>query len=104
MMHPNSLGSNGTTCTPAKMCPRTSKPWPSSIIASPTPIIPNTGAASPTCRKLPSDEMVCDWFARSQEFGTDLRQWITDQAIPHASTSPRTASSAAGSIALSIFY
>ena len=26
-------------------------------------------------------EMVCDWYARSQEFGTGLREWITSQAI-----------------------
>ncbi len=26
-------------------------------------------------------EMVCDWFARSQEFGTDLRQWIREVAV-----------------------
>lgn len=26
-------------------------------------------------------EMVCDWFARSQEFGTSLRDWITDKAV-----------------------
>lgn len=26
-------------------------------------------------------EMVCDWYARSQEFGTGLREWITTQAI-----------------------
>ncbi len=26
-------------------------------------------------------EMVCDWYARSQEFGTDLRGWIKDTAI-----------------------
>ena len=25
-------------------------------------------------------EMVGDWFARSQEFGTDLREWITEKA------------------------
>jgi len=25
-------------------------------------------------------EMVCDWKARAQEFGTDMRQWITDEA------------------------
>lgn len=25
-------------------------------------------------------EMVCDWKARSTEFGTDLRGWITDSA------------------------
>lgn len=27
-------------------------------------------------------EMVCDWFARSQEFATDLREWITEVAVP----------------------
>ncbi|MFO0879846.1 MAG: DUF5662 family protein [Gemmataceae bacterium] len=27
-------------------------------------------------------EMVCDWYARSQEFGTDLRRWIADEATP----------------------
>lgn len=26
-------------------------------------------------------EMVCDWYARGQEFGTGLREWITTQAI-----------------------
>ena len=26
-------------------------------------------------------EMVCDWYARSQEFGTGLREWITNVAI-----------------------
>ncbi len=26
-------------------------------------------------------EMVCDWYARSQEFGTGLRDWIKDVAI-----------------------
>ena len=25
-------------------------------------------------------EMVCDWYARSQEFGTNLCEWIRDQA------------------------
>jgi hypothetical protein len=27
-------------------------------------------------------EMACDCYARSQEFGTDLRQWIRDKAVP----------------------
>lgn len=27
-------------------------------------------------------EMVCDWYARSQEFGTDLRAWIVTEAFP----------------------
>jgi hypothetical protein len=26
-------------------------------------------------------EMTCDWFARSQEFGTGLRDWIRDEAM-----------------------
>lgn len=26
-------------------------------------------------------EMVCDWYARSQEFGTGLRAWIKETAI-----------------------
>lgn len=26
-------------------------------------------------------EMVCDWYARAQEFGTGLRDWITENAI-----------------------
>jgi hypothetical protein len=26
-------------------------------------------------------EMVCDWYARSQEFGTGLREWVKDGAI-----------------------
>ena len=26
-------------------------------------------------------EMVCDWYARSKEFGTGLREWIKDVAI-----------------------
>ena len=25
-------------------------------------------------------EMVCDWYARSNEFGTDLRKWIKSEA------------------------
>lgn len=25
-------------------------------------------------------EMICDWSARSSEFGTDVRQWIADRA------------------------
>lgn len=27
-------------------------------------------------------EMVCDWKARSNEFGTDLRAWIKESALP----------------------
>lgn len=26
-------------------------------------------------------EMVCDWYARGQEFGTNLREWISDTAV-----------------------
>ena len=26
-------------------------------------------------------EMVCDWYARSQEFGNGLREWIAAQAV-----------------------
>ena len=26
-------------------------------------------------------EMICDWYARSQEFGTNLREWIKTNAI-----------------------
>src|SRR3954451_24415783 len=26
-------------------------------------------------------EMVCDWYARSQEFGTGLRDWIDNEAV-----------------------
>lgn len=29
----------------------------------------------------PIAEMVCDWYARSQEFGTSLRDWIKQNAI-----------------------
>ena len=28
-------------------------------------------------------EMVCDWYARSQEFGTGLRDWIVKEAIQY---------------------
>jgi hypothetical protein len=27
-------------------------------------------------------EMACDWYARSQEFGTDLREWVRSDAVP----------------------
>lgn len=27
-------------------------------------------------------EMVCDWYARAQEFGTSLREWIQEVAYP----------------------
>jgi len=26
-------------------------------------------------------ELTCDWYARSQEFGTSLRDWIRDEAV-----------------------
>lgn len=26
-------------------------------------------------------EMVCDWYARAQEFGTDFREWYLDKAM-----------------------
>jgi hypothetical protein len=35
-------------------------------------------------------EMVCDWYARSQEFGTDLRQWIRDVALPRYQPAPNS--------------
>jgi hypothetical protein len=28
-------------------------------------------------------EMVCDWYARAQEFGTGLRDWIDEEAVVH---------------------
>jgi len=33
-------------------------------------------------------EMVCDWYARSQEFGTDLRVWIRDTAMARYDIEP----------------
>ncbi len=27
-------------------------------------------------------EMVCDWYARAQEFGSDLKDWIESDAVP----------------------
>ncbi len=33
-------------------------------------------------------EMVCDWYARSQEMGTDLRNWIKDTAMPRYNIKP----------------
>ena len=35
-------------------------------------------------------EMVCDWYSRSQEFGSDLREWIKDEAIPKWKPTKRT--------------
>lgn len=34
-------------------------------------------------------EMVCDWKSRSEEFGTDLRQWIKDKALERWNISPQ---------------
>lgn len=36
-------------------------------------------------------EMVCDWYGRSQEFGTDLRQWIREKAMPKYGIKPDSA-------------
>ena len=33
-------------------------------------------------------EMVCDWYARSQEFGTSLRDWIEKEAVDKYKISP----------------
>lgn len=33
-------------------------------------------------------EMVCDWYARSQEFGTGLRDWITTHAVERFNIAP----------------
>lgn len=33
-------------------------------------------------------EMVCDWYARSQEFGTDLKQWVIHEAMTKFSLEP----------------
>ena len=33
-------------------------------------------------------EMVCDWYARSQEMGTDLRNWIRDTATERYKIKP----------------
>jgi Family of unknown function (DUF5662) len=33
-------------------------------------------------------EMACDLYARSQEFGTDLRQWIRDTGVPRYRIDP----------------
>lgn len=33
-------------------------------------------------------EMVCDWYARSQEFGTGLRDWIRDAAVERYAIAP----------------
>jgi hypothetical protein len=35
-------------------------------------------------------EMVCDWYARAQEFGTGLRDWIRDQAMERFKIKPAT--------------
>jgi hypothetical protein len=33
-------------------------------------------------------EMACDLYARSQEFGTDLRHWIRDKGVPRYDIDP----------------
>lgn len=38
--------------------------------------------------RLATAEMVCDWYARSHEFGTNLRDWIKDSALERWSISP----------------
>tara|TARA_Y100000310_G_C20487100_1_gene717398 strand:+ start:361 stop:984 length:624 start_codon:yes stop_codon:yes gene_type:complete len=38
--------------------------------------------------KLATAEMVCDWYARSHEFGTSLRDWIKDKALERWKISP----------------
>ena len=35
-------------------------------------------------------EMVCDWYARSIEFGTDLRSWVNDVALPKYKIKPNS--------------
>ena len=35
-------------------------------------------------------EMVCDWHARSQEFGTDLREWIAGHADERFQIDPQS--------------
>lgn len=39
--------------------------------------------------KLAIAEMVCDWYARSNEFGTDLRKWIKEDALTKYCISPQ---------------
>lgn len=43
-------------------------------------------------------EMVCDWAARSQEFGNDLREWITQKATT------KFGFEVTGRVGLDIFY
>lgn len=38
--------------------------------------------------KLAVAEMVCDWYARSHEFGTNLRDWIKNTALERWNISP----------------
>lgn len=35
-------------------------------------------------------EMVCDWYARSTEFGTDLREWIKEHGLQKYDISPHS--------------
>ena len=37
-------------------------------------------------------EMVCDWYARAQEFGTDLRAWVRSEAVDRFKITPGLAS------------
>lgn len=39
--------------------------------------------------RLAIAEMVCDWYARSNEFATDLKQWIKEEALPKYKVSPQ---------------
>jgi hypothetical protein len=39
--------------------------------------------------RLAIAEMVCDWYARSTEFGTDLRKWIKEEALAKYNISPQ---------------
>jgi hypothetical protein len=31
--------------------------------------------------RVAKGEMICDWHARSSEFGTDLRDWVKTKAV-----------------------
>ena len=39
--------------------------------------------------RLAIAEMVCDWYARSNEFGTNLREWIKEEALAKYNISPQ---------------
>lgn len=34
-------------------------------------------------------EMTCDWYARSTEFGTDIREWVKEKALDRYNISPQ---------------